>query len=57
MNKKVMILVVLLECVLSILLIAILGMAIESFNNEVEAEEIHFATSEGKILEPGTLYK
>ena len=57
MNKKVMILIVVIECVLSILLIAILGMAIESFNNVTEAEEIWFTTPDGEILRPGTLYK
>ena len=57
MNKKVMILVVLLECILSILLIAVLGLAIESFFNETEAEEIYFTTATGERLDPGTLYK
>ena len=57
MNKKVMILVVILECALSILLIAVLGLAIESFFNETEAEEIYFTTLEGERLSPGTLYK
>lgn len=57
MNKKVMILIVFIECVLSILLIAVLGMAIESFFNETEAEDIYFTTAEGDILSPGTLYK
>ena len=37
MNKKVMILIVVIECVLSILLIAVIGKAIESYYKEVEA--------------------
>ncbi len=56
MNKKVMILVVILECVLSILLIAILGKALESFFIETEAMQVHFTTSDGRILEPGMRY-
>ena len=57
MNKKVMILIVVIECILSILLIAVLGKAIETYFNETEAQEIHFTTAEGVVLEPGTLYK
>lgn len=57
MNKKVMILIVVIECVLSILLIAVLGKAIETYFTETEAQEIHFTTAEGVVLEPGTLYK
>ena len=57
MNKKVMILIVVIECVLSILLIAVLGKAIETYFTETEAQEIHFTTAEGEILTPGTLYK
>lgn len=56
MNKKVMILVVILECILSILLIAVLGKAIESFYVETEATQIHFTTADGMVLEPGMLY-
>ena len=57
MNKKVMILIVVIECVLSILLIAVIGKAIESYYKEVEAQEIYFTTAEGEILLPGMLYK
>lgn len=57
MNKKVMILIVLIECILSILLIAIMGMAIENFFTETEADKIYFTTADGEILNPGTLYK
>ena len=57
MNKKVMILVVILECALSILLISVVGMAIETLNNETEAVDIRFTTAEGVLLEPGMLYK
>lgn len=44
MNKKVMILIVVIECVLAILLIAVLGKAMESYNKEVKAREIYFVT-------------
>ncbi len=57
MNKKVMILIVILECVLSILLIAVIGKAIETFFQETEAQEIYFTTADGAVLEPSTLYK
>ena len=57
MNKKVMVLIVFIECVLSILLIAVFGKAIETYFNEVEAQEIWFTTEDGTVLEPGMLYK
>ena len=52
-----MILIVILECVLSILLIAVIGKAIETFFQETEAQEIYFTTADGAVLEPSTLYK
>ena len=57
MNKKVMILIVVIECVLSILLIAVIGKAIETYFNEVEAQDIYFTTADGVRLNPGMLYK
>ena len=57
MNKKVMVLVVILECVVSILLIAIMGIVVEAFTNETEAEEVHFLTESGEVMESGHLYK
>ena len=57
MNKKVMILIVVIECVLAILLIAVLGMAIETYFNATEAEAIYFTTADGTVLEKGMLYK
>ena len=52
MSKKVMILIVVIECVLSILLIAVLGKALESYFYEVAAQEICFTTftSDAKAL-------
>lgn len=53
MNKKIVILIVIVECVLSILLIAVIGLAIESTHNEIECKEIYFTTAEGEKLEDG----
>ena len=44
MNKKIVILVVVVECILAILLISVMGLAIESYFNEVNAQEISFTT-------------
>ena len=44
MSKKVMILIVVIECVLAILLIAVIGKAMESFFYEVSARDIYFTT-------------
>ena len=57
MNKKVMILIVVIECVLAILLIAVLGKAIETYFNETEAEAVYFTAADGTVLEKGMLYK
>lgn len=57
MNKKIVILVVVVECILAVLLISVLGLAIETYFNATEAEEIHFTTADGTTLEKGMLYK
>lgn len=44
MNKKVMILIVVIECVLAILLIAVIGKAMESLFYEVNARDVFFTT-------------
>ena len=53
MNKKIVILIVIVECILSVLLIGVIGLAIESSHNEVECQEIYFTTPEGVRLENG----
>ncbi|MBR1747895.1 MAG: hypothetical protein IJ735_06785 [Clostridia bacterium] len=53
MNKKIVILVVLVECVLAILLISVLGNAIESYFNEIGARDVYFVDAEGNRLEDG----
>ena len=55
MNKKVMILIVVIECVLAILLIAVLGKAIENYHTDVEATEIFFTNEAGERLENGAV--
>lgn len=51
MNKKIVILVVVVECILAILLISVLGLAIESIFSEVNAQEIFFTTDIGEVIE------
>lgn len=51
MNKKIIVIVVLLECVLAILLVSFLGKAIETYFNEVSAREICFLDEKGVPLE------
>ena len=43
------------ECVLAILLIAVLGKAIESYNKEVFCEEVHFVNEQGEIIDNTTV--
>lgn len=51
MSKKVMILIVVIECVLAILLIAIIGKAMESLFYEVNARDIFFTTFTSDVQE------
>ena len=51
MNKKVMILIVIVECVLAVLLIGVIGLAIESNYKSVDCREIYFTTEDGTRLE------
>ena len=57
MNKKIVILVVVVECILAVLMIGIVGKAIETYFNEIKADEIYFTTHDGEKLEKGDLYK
>ena len=53
MNKKIVILVVVVECILAILLIGVIGLAIESIIGEVQAQEIYFTVGgEETTLKP-----
>ena len=55
MNKKIVILVVIVECILAILLISVLGKAIESLYREVDCQRVNFTTADGEILEDGAV--
>jgi len=55
MNKKAMILIVIVECILAILLIAVIGKAIENYHQEVFCEEIHFVNEKGEIIDDTTV--
>ena len=50
MNKKVMILIVVIECVLAVLLIGVIGLAIESAYKEVTCQGVYFMTEDGQKL-------
>ena len=47
MNKKIVIIVVLVECVLAVLLISFFGQAIYNSSNKIECNEIYFCTEDG----------
>lgn len=56
MNKKVMILIVVIECVLAVLLIGVIGLAIESAYKDVTCQGIYFMTEDGvKLTEEDVL--
>ena len=50
MSKKMMILIVIVECVLAVLLIGVIGLAIESTYTDVTCREIAFTLPDGTIL-------
>ena len=50
MNKKIMILIVIAECVLAVFLIGVIGLAIESTYSGVDCREVHFTTADGTRL-------
>lgn len=56
MNKKIVILVVIVECILAVLLVAIVGKAIEASYTERMAEEIYVTTHDGIVLAAGDKY-
>ena len=56
MNKKIVILIVIVECILAILVIGVIGKAIETYFNDVHAEEIYFTTADGEVLTQGMKY-
>ncbi len=51
MNKKIVIIVVLVECIFAVLLISFFGQAIYNNNNTVECAEIYFTYENGDKIE------
>lgn len=56
MNKKIVILVVIVECILAVLLVAIVGKAIETHFSEIMPDEIYITTHDGVVLTSGQKY-
>ena len=53
MNKKLIILIVALECVFSVFLISIFGPMIEALHSKIVVEDIYFVDENGERLEDG----
>ncbi len=51
MNKKIVVIVVIVECILAILLISVLGKAIETYFTEIECQEIYFVDETGARID------
>ena len=55
MNKKVVFLVVLLECILAIFIVSIFGHAIEDTRRQILCQDIYFVTESGEKIEDGEM--
>jgi hypothetical protein len=55
MNRKVVIIVVLVECILAVLLISFFGQAIYNNNSDVKCNEIYFVYENGEKIEDGKI--
>ena len=53
MNKKVVIIVVLVECIMAVLLISFFGQAIFNNNHNIECNEVYFVYEDGRKIEDG----
>lgn len=51
MNKRTVVLVVIIECILAVLLVSFMGRAIENFDRKTYAEKIYFIDENGERLE------
>ena len=51
MNKKIVFLVVVLECILAIFIVSVFGHAIESSRDQVLCKDIYFVTADGEKIE------
>ena len=57
MNKKVVFLVVLLECILAIFIVSIFGHAIEDSRRQILCQDIYFVDANGEKIEDGEMIK
>ena len=55
MNKKIVVLVVVVECIVAILMIGVIGIAIEASNREILCQEIYFINADGEIYDNGAI--
>jgi hypothetical protein len=55
MNKKVVFLVVLLECILAVFIVSIFGHAIEDARKQILCRDIYFVTESGEKIEDGEM--
>ena len=55
MNKKIVFLVVLLECVLAIFIVSVFGHAIEDSRKQILCQELYFVTENGDVIEDGEM--
>ena len=53
MNKKIVVLIVLVECILAVLLVSIFGKVIEETRRDVVCQEIYFIDENGMKIEDG----
>lgn len=55
MNKKVVFLVVLLECILAVFIVSFFGHAIEDANKQILCKDIYFTYENGEKIEDGVM--
>ena len=55
MNKKIVFLVVLLECVLAIFIVSVFGHAIEDSRRQILCQDLYFVTESGEKIEDGEM--
>src|SRR5574344_940598 len=53
MNKKIVVIVVIVECVLAVLLVSFLGKAIENYRTDVLTKDIYFTNEAGEKIADG----
>ena len=55
MNKKVVFLVVLLECILAVFIVSIFGHAIEDARRQILCQDLYFVSESGEKVEDGAM--